>query len=66
MTIHEAKKSLWASLKENENVVGCGISKDQDGEFIQLMLATEDLNIQTYEGHRVKTEITGRLYAQTL
>jgi hypothetical protein len=65
MTIQEAKKQYFHVHKHIYEFIDCGVSKDGDGEFIKVWLM-ENHNMEiptTYEGHRIKKEISGPFYA---
>lgn len=63
MDILEAQKTLWAELKENDDVVG--IHNDTK-KLVVSVLNEEmaDLIPLKYEGYDVSTEITGPYYLQ--
>ena len=67
MDILTAKKELYYSkLKHFKSVVGCGVQQDNEGEYICIFLAKiTKLKIPvTYEGYRVKFEVTGIIRLQ--
>ena len=69
MTIEEAARDLWKSHKDQKEIIGCGISIDDKGEYINVLITKEadDFSFpETHHGHRVQTQITGEITLQNL
>jgi len=65
MTIREASFELFSELRNNREVVGSGVRKNDNAYYIIIYLTAATQSIlkkipREYHGNLVKTEISGR------